>query len=92
MSAYLAQVEDVIDLFEWHPAYAGCQLIFQIDWSSGHSKRADGGLGATELNWRWGGKQPLMRPSKLEEGDIGVEPTRIRTADGGERDIGVKLG
>jgi len=86
------QIEDVLDLFDFLPEYQGKQLILQIDWSSGHSKKQEGGLSVTALNWGWGGDQgPAMHDSKLTAEDIGTEPSLIKDGDG-VRDYGLNEG
>ena len=73
------QIEDVLDLFDFLPEYKGKQLILQIDWSSGHSKKQEGGLAVGELNWGWGGDQGLpMRDSKLTAKDLGTMAAMIK--------------
>ena len=56
------QTVDFMDAFEaLHPDW---QLVWEIDWSSGHAKGRDGGLNALTMNVGYGGKQATPRESK----------------------------
>jgi hypothetical protein len=71
--------------------YPDHQLHFQFDWSSGHSKRSDDGLSVGNMNWGFGGKQTLLRPTVLTADCIGPYPTTVNIG-GQVVDYGVKAG
>jgi hypothetical protein len=56
-----------IDLLEW--LYPDCQLVYEFDHSSGHTKMADDALSVSKIRVRFGGNVPgpAMRDSLLNE-------------------------
>ena len=54
---------DFIDAFEaLHPDW---QLLFEVDWSSGHAKHRDGSLNTNSMNVNYGGSQKIPRDVKI---------------------------
>jgi hypothetical protein len=63
----VTQVEDLADVLQvLHPCV---QVLMMFDHSSGHDKKRPDGLNATSMNKEFGGKQPKMRETKIEEED-----------------------
>lgn len=59
---FMTQVVDIMDCI--HALYPGYQVVIEVDWSSGHAKKAEGALNANDMNMNYGGKQPSMRPEE----------------------------
>jgi hypothetical protein len=70
------QLEDVVDCLVI--LYPDCDFVFLFDQSSGHAKKRKDGLNAAVMNVQWGGKQPLMRPTVLVEGCLGLHQAQIQ--------------
>mmetsp|Transcript_46989 Transcript_46989/g.123819 ORF Transcript_46989/g.123819 Transcript_46989/m.123819 type:complete len:759 (+) Transcript_46989:1223-3499(+) len=71
---FLQQVIDYIDAFEaLHPDW---QLLFEVDWSSGHAKHRDGSLNTNTMNVGYGGGQKIPRDAKIptEDADLYLGP------------------
>jgi hypothetical protein len=63
------QARDLVHAFKvLHPHF---QLIIEMDWSSGHSKKADGALDSANTGMKFGGKKPPQRASKITSGCFG---------------------
>ena len=73
------QVSDLVDCFEI--LYPELQLLFEVDWSSGHSKSKEDGLNANAMNGAWGGKQPCMRSTRIQEEESLGEGTKLKVGD-----------
>jgi hypothetical protein len=86
------QTIDILDAFESLEEYNCCQLVMQVDWSSGHSAGSGDGLTCTGVNAGYGGLQPVMRSSTLTAADIGPYPAVYTGADGVEHDLKLQAG
>ena len=47
------------------------QLCFEVDWSSGHSKKKEDGLSTNDMNESFGDRQPMMHSTVITEGCLG---------------------
>ena len=54
---------DFIDAFE--ALQPDWQLLFEIDWSSGHAKHREGSLNTNTMNVGYGGGQKIPRDVKI---------------------------
>lgn len=61
------QLIDVMDVVE--VLYEGYQIVIEVDQSSGHMKYEDDALLTSNLNVNWGGSQPRMKDSIIENLD-----------------------
>jgi hypothetical protein len=61
------QLEDCADCLK--AVHPHLQFVFLFDHSSGHSKKRRGGLDASHMNYGFGGSQPTMRNSKIDDRD-----------------------
>jgi hypothetical protein len=58
--------------------YPKCQLLLEVDQSSGHMKYEDDALMPSRLNVSWGGEQPKMRDSQiLSQDSLGNQSPRM---------------
>jgi hypothetical protein len=63
------QTRDVIHAYEvLHPQF---QIVLEMDWSSGHAKKASGALDASNTGIYFGGAKPPQRASKILRGCVG---------------------
>jgi len=73
------QVMDVIDCYD--VLYPEFQVIFSVDWSSGHTAHREGCLNVNIMNVNFGGKQSIPHPSKLEPGCINEDKSIFKHGD-----------
>jgi len=59
------QVEDIYDVLVIK--YPNFDFLFMFDQSSGHGKMREGSLNVHNMGVRWGGKQEILRKTKIEE-------------------------
>lgn len=67
---FAVQVEDLMDAFDC--LYPNCQMLLEVDHSSGHTKKKPDGLSTDNMNMKWGGSKPKLRDSILSDGDVHV--------------------
>ncbi len=60
----------MLDAFE--ALYPDCQLLLEVDHSSGHTKATANGLSIHNMNLKYGGKKPALRPSVMTENTINM--------------------
>ena len=80
---FALQVQDVMDV--WEACYPEEQILFEVDWSAGHAKKADDALqtGATAVKVNCHPRkegETIMRKTRLTEGCIGTLPA-IKTTN-----------
>ena len=73
------QVVDLVDCFEI--LYLDPQLVFEVDWSAGHSKSKEDGLNTLSMNSSWGGKQPQMHSTSIEDEESPGEGSLLKVGD-----------
>ena len=63
--------------------YPDFQLLYYFDWSSGHSAMPPGALHAASINAGVGGKQPLMRSTRIAaaEGFLGPHDPKLQVGE-----------
>ena len=54
-----------------HHFYLQFEYKFELDHSSGYGKERLDELSTIDLDWKWGGKQQIMRKCRLGENDVG---------------------
>jgi hypothetical protein len=59
------QLEDCIDCCK--VLYANTDILFLFDHSQGHNRKRKGALDARSMNMTWGGAQPRLRSSEIED-------------------------
>jgi hypothetical protein len=69
---FAEHVHDMIDLFNWR--YAHCQLLLEVDHSSGHLRKKENGLSVAGMNLGWGGKQVAVRDTSVPADSLGDKP------------------
>ena len=77
----VCQFEDCVDVLKiLHPTY---HFVFLFDQSSGHSKQRPDGLNATRMNKSFGGRNTLMRETKIEtvQGYLGTYNSILHPGD-----------
>ena len=63
------QLEDCIDVLNFtHPEF---EILFMFDHSNGHDRLRPDGLNVNKINLKHGGRQPVMRNSKLTAAEFG---------------------
>ena len=72
----LAQTLDVLSMLEYK--FPGKTFVFLFDWSSGHDKKPVDSVILGNMRLKWGGKQPLMRPSTILEDYASPDPDIYR--------------
>ena len=71
------QIEDAFYILSIkYPEY---NFLMLMDQSSGHGKKMEGGLNAEEMSVRYGGSQPKMRNTTINE--IGTYPCQLKVGD-----------
>ena len=65
----ILQLEDCIDVLK--VAFPGFQYLLIFDHSNGHDRMRPNGLNINKINLRFGGRQPVMRESKLTKNEFG---------------------
>ena len=78
----LAQTLDVLSMLEYK--FPGKTFVFLFDWSSGHDKKPVDSVILGNMRLKWGGKQPLMRPSTILEDYASPDPDIYRILKKGE--------
>jgi hypothetical protein len=63
----VTQIEDLADVVQVQ--YPWIPFLILVDHSSGHDKKRPDGLNANSMNKEYGGKQPTMRETLIEEED-----------------------
>jgi len=59
------QIEDIFDVVSI--VYPNCDFLVLMDQSSGHGKKMHNGLNATPMSAKYGGAQPKMRNTVINE-------------------------
>ena len=90
---FCQQTVDLLDAMDFLPEYNACQLVLQVDWSSGHSAGSGDGLSCSNMNGNYGGISARdMRDSLLTEEMIGPYDAKFNGADGTAYDVKLKAG
>ena len=71
------QIEDAFDVLS--VKYPDFDFTILMDQSSGHGKKMEGGLNAEEMGVRYGGSQPKMRHTTINE--LGTYPSIYKVGD-----------
>ena len=71
------QIEDAFDVLS--VKYPGFNFVILMDQSSGHGKKMEGGLNAMEMSVRFGGSQPKMRNTTINE--LGTYQSQLQVGD-----------
>ena len=77
----VVQFEDVVDVLRalYRDTY---EFVFYFDHSSGHDRLRPDGLNHIQMNKGYGGNQPKMRESKIENATyLGPHPSSLRVGD-----------
>jgi hypothetical protein len=75
------QLVAVTDAVAFLPLYKDCQVLIQIDHSSGHGAGAEDALNVNSMSGGYGGKQSIPRSVTLRQEDIGPEPAVLKPGD-----------